>query len=154
MGCDIHAHAEKREDGKWVRMTILPEAFDNRSYGVFGFIADVRNYSAVPPIAAPRGFPDDASGHVREDYKGWGGDAHTPSWLTLDELLSFDYSKPMENRRYTQQVAPNAFNGGATAEPGAGKMTTFREFLGPWFEQGLQELKDAGAERVVFWFDN
>jgi hypothetical protein len=29
-----------------------------------------------------------------------------------------------------------------------------REFLGEWFEEALQALRVAGAERLVFWFDN
>lgn len=154
MGCDIHAYAEKRNGERWVEVDCLPDAFDDRSYGTFGFLAGVRNYSGVTPIAQPRGLPNDVSDYVRGQYDSWGGDGHTHSWLSLDELLAFDYSQPMEDRRVTRQVGPNAWSGGCTAEPGGGKATTYREFLGPSFERGLNELKDAGVERIVFWFDN
>lgn len=44
--------------------------------------------------------------------------------------------------------------GAATAEPGQGKMTTYREFLGEGFFRDLDELKKIGAERIVFGFDS
>lgn len=152
MGCDIHAHAEKQVDGRWEKLPI--DVFDCRSYGLFGFLADIRNYSAVPPIAEPRGFPTDASAGTVEDYEDWGADAHTPSWLTLAELLAFDYDRKMEDRRVTRQVGPNAWDGGCTAQPGEGEGTTYRKFLGEWFFKELDRYKEAGAERLVFWFDN
>ena len=152
MGCDIHCYAERRSGKKWQKVKC--DALGNRSYGTFGFLADVRNYSDIPPIAERRGFPADASSGVRGSYEGWGGDAHSPSWLTLDELSSFDYDQPVEDRRVTRQLGPNFFSGGCTAEPGGGHMTTFRAFLGEWFFKDLQKLRDAGADRIVFWFDN
>jgi hypothetical protein len=154
MGCDIHAHAEKRNaSGKWERLTI-PEPFDWRSYGLFGFLADVRNYSAVPPIAPRRGLPSDASADVRHDSEEWAGDGHSHSWLSLEEILSFNYDAAMEDRRVTRQVAANAWDGGCTADPGGGEQTTFRAFLGPKYFEELDRLKAAGVERIVFWFDN
>lgn len=109
---------------------MAPEPFDWRSYGRFGFLADVRNYSDVDPITEPRGFPADASPEVRADYDGWGVDAHTPSWLTLEELSAYDYDQEIEDRRHTRQEGPNVFNGGATCAPGNGKRMSLREFLG------------------------
>ena len=150
MGCDIHSRAEKRENGKW---TVIPglAPFDWRSYGMYGFLANVRNYSAVPPISEPRGLPDDAP--PEDEDNGWLGD-HSYSWLSLDELNAFDYDAQVEDRRYTRQEGPNYWNGAATAEPGQGKMMTWREFLGEAFFDDLKKLKDAGAERIVFGFDS
>lgn len=153
MGCDIHSFAEKRVGERFVALPKF-EPFEERTYGTFAFLADVRNYSGVTPIAAPRGFPDDASDTAKLSYESWGVDAHTPSWLSVAELLSFDYSAVMEDRRYTRQEGPNSFNGGATCEPGQGKRMTWREFLGDSFFNDLEELRDLGAERIVFWFDN
>jgi hypothetical protein len=154
MGCDIHSHAERKtESGKWEAVPgLLP--FSSRSYGTFGFLADVRNYSGLTPIAPPRGFPADASGYVVAEYEGWGGDAHTPSWLSVEELTAFDYDAICEDRRVTRQVGPGHYDGGYTCDPGEGKQQTYRDFLGPWFFEDLQKLQAAGAERVVFWFDN
>jgi len=150
MGCDIHSRAEKCVNGKWL---VIPgfEPFDWRSYGMYGFLADVRNYSAVPPLSQPRGLPNDAPPDEEEGI--WLGD-HSFSRLSLKELTAFNYDQPLEDRRYTRQEAPNYFNGAATAEPGNGKMTTYREFLGEAFFKDLQRLREMGAERVVFGFDS
>lgn len=152
MGCDIHCYAEKKSNRGFVKVKC--DAFDNRSYGTFGFLADVRNYSGVTPIAERRGFPVDASQAVTTHYKGWASDAHSPSWLTIDELESFDYDQPTEDRRVTRQLSENLWSGGCTADPGEGRATTYREFLGEWFFKDIQKLRDAGADRIVFWFDN
>jgi hypothetical protein len=148
MGCDIHAHAERKTTGGY---ELVPDVvpFDWRSYGMYGFLAGVRNYSAVPSIAERRGLPDDMSAGAREEYEHWELDAHSASWLALDELLAFDYDRPLEDRR----VMRNG-DGGCTCDAGEGEMTTFREFLGPAFFDDLDALKEARADRVVFWFDN
>ena len=149
MGCDIHSHAErKNESGQWEKVEGL-RPFDYRSYGTFGFLAGVRNYSDVKPIAERRGFPEDASAEVAKNYDDWQCVAHSASWLTVAELVAFDYEAMTEDRWCMRNN-----NGGSTCDPGEGKAKTFREFLGKWFFDDLEQLKAAGAERVVFWFDN
>lgn len=152
MGCDIHAYAERKDGKKFKPVKVV--VFDNRSYGIFGFLANVRNYSGVPPIAERRGFPSDAATKTKTNFENWGCDAHSPSWLSVEELLSFDYDQPVEDRRVTRQISENFWSGGETADTGGGTMTTFREFLGEWFFKDLDKLREAGADRVVFWFDN
>lgn len=163
MGCDIHIHGEKRDGDRWVHVK-LPDikhgrwedkAFGARQYGKFGFMADVRNYSAVEPICPPNGLPDDASPETKAEYEDWSGDAHTPSWLTIAQMEAFDYERTTEDRRYTRKEANGVFNGGATCEPGKGESTTVRKFLesSDYFES-LAAVKEAGIERIVFWFDN
>ena len=150
MGCDIHSRAEKRVGEKWV---VIPgfKPFDWRSYGMYGFLANIRNYSAVPPLSEPRGLPDDAP---PDDEEGiWLGD-HSHSWLSLEEFTAFNYDQPLEDRRFTRQEGPNFFNGAATAEIGEGTMTTYREFLGEAFFKDIQKLREMGAERIVFGFDS
>lgn len=148
MGCDIHAYAERKTDSGYEYLpAVVP--FDWRNYGVFGFLAGVRNYSSVPMIAEPRGFPDDASAEVREQYERWDMDAHTPSWLSMAELLAWDYNAEVEDRRVTRNG-----NGACTCEPGEGERMTWRQFLGDGFMKDIAALRDAGADRVVFWFDN
>ena len=118
MGCDIHAYAERKTISGYEYMPEITP-FDWRSYSLFGFLAGVRNYSAVPVIAEPRGFPDDVSADVREKYEQWDMDAHTPSWLSMAELLAWDYDAEVEDRR----VMRNG-NGGCTCELGEGKRMT------------------------------
>lgn len=173
MGCDIHAFAEVRRDGqwetvgavfpldkfgaKWEKRTHTEEPFGWRNYGMFGFLAGVRNDSAVEPLSAPKGLPPDISPKVREAAEYWEADGHSHSWLSLRELDSVDYEGPVENRRYTRQVGPNSFDGGATAPAGAGVLEKRADFLGEHFMRHLEVLRTLGAPddvRVVFWFDN
>jgi hypothetical protein len=147
MGCDIHTVAQKKTAAGWEDLDFRP--FDWRSYGMFGFLAGVRNYSAVAPIAEKRGLPDDFDAD-RFDCS----DYHSRSWLSVDELTAFDYDQKMEDRRVTRQVAEGWYDGGQTAEPGGGVTMTYREFLGESFFADLLELQDIGADRIVFAFDN
>lgn len=69
--------------------------YDNRNYTVFAVLADVRNEQPpyyIEPIAETRDLPDDASSEVRSDYEGWGADAHSASWLTLDEVFAYNWA--------------------------------------------------------------
>jgi hypothetical protein len=152
MGCYIHLFAEKRDaDGTWQHVE-TGDALTHQSYSVFGFLANVRNYSRVEPISQPRGLPEDASVEAASAFERWSSDAHTPSWLSLEELLAFDYTAYCEDRRALRQIAPNALDGSATAAKGT--LQSYRDFLGEWFFEDLRKLKDAGAGRIVFWFDN
>jgi hypothetical protein len=164
MGCDIHSVVHVKRGGFWEIVTerLFPmdfpssgqthtiSPFDWRSYGMFGFLADVRNYSHVPPISSPRGLPSDLQ--PRESL-----DRHSFSWLGLEELLTFNYDASFENRRSMRQEAHNYWNGAADSGPGNGKQTTFREFLGPAFFRDLEIMSaldpDPRNVRVVFSFD-
>lgn len=149
MGCDIHMQAERKMDGKW---QIVPgNFFDWRGYNVFAFLAGVRNYSAITPIAEPRGLPADAV--EAEDYGGAHGGDHSYSWLSLDELMAYNYEVQMEDRRVTVTEG-NFTNGAVTADPGGGTTMTYREYLREGFFEELEKLKAAGAERIVFGFDS
>src|SRR5512146_1582024 len=114
MGCDIHTHAEVRINGiwepsgavfpldefgqKWEKRSHTEHPFDWRSYGMFGFLADVRNYSHVPCIQKPTyKMPEDASGWTVEQY-GDGNDYHSLNVLTLRQLLEFDYDQMFWDR--------------------------------------------------------
>jgi len=148
MGCDIHSHAERLVEGKYQTIAGL-KPFDWRQYGMYGFLAGIRNYSGVTPISERRGMPDDASQDVLSDFDSWGVDAHSPSWLSVAELAAFDYNQPVEDRRVTI-----GNYGGCTAPPGGGEMTTWRDFLGAEYFVDLVRLMTAQADRIVFFFDN
>ncbi len=150
MGCDIHTTAERNVNGQWIEVAVDPEAFDWRSYGLFGFLADVRNYSHVPPIAPQRGVPADATIEARDNMDGY----HSCSWLSVRELLDFDYDATFEDRRTSAQTGPNSWTGAADAGAGNGNLTTFRDFLGEGFFKELKRLRAAGVERIVFGFDS
>lgn len=164
MGCDIHLWYERKTNDSWQDVSVPVDEWkagplDHRSYATFGFLADVRNYSAITPICEPRGWPTDFK-HTkpdREEYDPWYRDDegymfdeyHSHSWLSIKELLDYDYDQIVEDRRVTRNG-----NGGVTCDPGEGKQETLREFLGEGFFQDLQTLHECGVERIVFAFDN
>jgi hypothetical protein len=154
MGCDIHMIGECKLKGIW-RAVFDPGngPFEDRSYRLFGFLANVRNYSGVTPISEPRGLPEDISDTSSEYFARWGCDIHSCSWLMVKELLEFDYEQFTEDRRVTRQVG-NCMDGGCTCKPGEGKKMTYREFLGEWYFKHLGQLQEEGVERIVFGFDN
>ncbi len=175
MGCDIHSYAEVRnkETGKWEQafnFTTLSEfdkehlnrekgdsPFDWRGYGMYGFLADVRNYSYIDPIVEPRGIPDDVSETIMSEYDYWYHDAHTPSHIYLRELVEFDYTQKFWNRRIRKQTGPNSWTGRGLADEGEGEVLPINEFLSEMFFQHIEDLKTLGDlddVRVVFWFDN
>lgn len=163
MGCDIHSSVEVFDGAKWEAVTdaIFPlsypwaghthtrQPFDWRSYGMFAFLAGVRNYSYVSTISEPRGWPEDRTSFLDRDLD----DYHSRSWLSVKELLDFDYDRNFEDRRCMIDG-----NGAADAGVGNGKIVTMREFLGPDFMRDLEIMKslspDPAFVRIVFAFDN
>jgi len=141
MGCDIHTYTEVKKDGKWVMVSpyFTPEcigghvyeargAFDARNYRLFGILAGVR--SGGPCMTKePRGFPADASDSVKFEYEHWGPDAHTPSYVTLAELVAYRW-----DRSYVGDL-----------------VLTHVDDLKEWVTNGKFDYDDV---RVVFWFDN
>lgn len=106
MGCDIHMYVEYRFDGKWVcgdyfskspyyngvdpyePKYSLVDIYDYRDYDLFGVLAGVRNRE-VPCISEPRGLPNDCNDFIKKEYEVWWCDAHSCSWLTLQEIIDF-----------------------------------------------------------------
>ena len=148
MYTDIHSAAidPRGEDitdrGTW-QANDMP--FATRSYGVFAFLAGVRNWSAVTPIKDPRGLPPDANNWRRRDL----GD-YSHSWLLIDELTAFDYESEMEDRRI--YALGNKGDHPRSCPPGHGKVHSLRTFLMDGFFADLAELQRIGADRVVFGF--
>jgi hypothetical protein len=141
MGTDIHTHVEQQQpDGTWVHRDPTTPIFDfGHAYGVFGFLGGVANGAHVPPISAPRGIPADASAATRDaaDADGVNLSGHfNHSWLTVDELVAFDYGSTFLNHHTGEDI-------------------TFRAFLGRFFLDDVLALARMNAERptrVVFWF--
>jgi hypothetical protein len=149
MGVDIYSFAEVRQDGRWKAAGEAREPFEFRSYAVYGFLADVRNYSHSPVIAEPRGLPEDVDLHG-DDLAYWLESYHSASWLTLAELQAYDYEQVFWGRRITR-----GNNGAALAEEGEGEHLTLRDFLGESYFRELDQLAKLGDPedvRVVFAF--
>jgi len=164
MPCNIHPYAEAVDPTtkKWlvVRHDVFPltqwevqtsgkthtnRPFKWRNYNMFGFLANVKNLSVCEFLSQGRGCPTDSPTVLRPSdpqYEGF----HSHTYVTLKELLDFDYDKVFEDRR-----AANS-----TVEEGKGKKVRYREFLGDHFFEHLTALKELGFPenvRIVLWFD-
>jgi hypothetical protein len=119
MGTDIHIQFEVFQDGQWKYLgkkipneyhtepddgesefSYENEIFNGpRNYDAFAILADVRNgrgFAGVKTgdgfniISEPKGFPTNMSPEVTE----WAESLeHTPSWLTLKEILDFNWNQ-------------------------------------------------------------
>lgn len=147
MGCDIHCFVEKhnKETNKWEEtkgnfsyfgqedweLDYIDTPFYWRDYTMFAIFANVRNGGKVKPISFPKGLPKDVSDKVKNIRQGMidaDTDVHSSSYLTIDELIAFDYDR-------------------------AG----VREELDIMYFKHLEEIKELGSPkevRIVFWFDN
>lgn len=157
MGVDIETFVEVRRNGKWeLVFEDRSEELFWRNYAIFGFLADVNNYSHSPVVSEPRGLPEDVSAEVRDRHEDDCADAFSASWLTLHELLAYDYGQVFWDRRITRQTGPNSFDGAALAGEGEGRHMPLRDFLDAAFFRSLELLKrwgDPAEVRVVFWFN-
>jgi hypothetical protein len=127
MGCDIHLFVEKKVRGRWVTAeNWVPESeegsptsnfhvpyeqsfYHGRNYNLFAILADVRNGvefagcdtgNGFVPISAPKGLPNDCCREIRDEANKWGGDGHSHSWVTLSELLSYDWTRTTKERAF------------------------------------------------------
>lgn len=116
MGCDIHLFTEQKIDGVWKSVDVWKDeynegrlsvpyeksAYHSRNYSLFAILADVRNgrgFAGIKtgegftPIAEPKGLPKDVSSEVAASSDNWGADGHSHSWLTIREILDFDWNQ-------------------------------------------------------------
>jgi len=105
---------------------LTAEIYTGRNYRLFGMLAGVRNGVGVAgadmgdpvvPIAEPRGVPKDASGGFLTEVRGWGGDGHSHSWLTLEELRAYDWTQTVTERGWVDHKAFQDWQ--ATGRPGS-----------------------------------
>src|SRR5438309_264300 len=101
MGTDIHTFVEVKRNGKWESADLWSgdqvdydaQIYWGRNYNLFSILANVRNENSLRYISLPRGLPSDLSEQVNkrasEDFKY----SHDHSYLTLKELLEFDWNK-------------------------------------------------------------
>lgn len=153
MGSYIHAYAERRYNGHWIPAHLdgivienehPARVWDTQNYTMFGWLADVRNYSKVPPVIERRGLPEDVSSEIANKASAdW---AYGHSWIGLDELLQFNYDATFEDRRHHGETLPE----------GSGKIITYREIFAPVFWEDIEILKAIDAPenvRIIFFFD-
>ena len=96
MGCNIHGFIEVKVSAGhywhgWVREPML-----DRNYRLFCVLANVRCYG-VPSMNEPRGLPKDISCEMEELYKLNDGDAHSCSFWTAKEFLSYTWGDILDH---------------------------------------------------------
>jgi hypothetical protein len=141
MGCDIHCFVEKKvgdnweqigefisdwydEDSKYLGGDEFKSSYspvDGRNYILFAALAGVRNGIGISPVSDPRGIPKDCCYSIKDDYEGWGYDAHTPSHLTIQELRDYNWTQAIrrggfvsydEFKEYIKTGSPSSWCGG------------------------------------------
>lgn len=133
MGGDIKIYAERKDkNGKWKALPGL-SLFQDRNYFAFSFFAGVNNISKINPIMNPRGLPQDISTTANNGFKKVSSKAHTPSWLSLEELISFDYDQKVYGETDQRQG-------------------TYRDFLEEDFFNDILKMREKSVQRIVFWF--
>lgn len=140
MGCDIHIVLEQKSGCKWIGIDTFAghescygkgwtsPAVTSRNYELFAVLAGVRGEGPTP-----RGLPDFPSDTSALLLSEWGQDAHSVSWLPLDEAaqawLASDHAKPED---FALKFPESHYFGVDISD----------------------DRKDAENYRIVFWFDN
>ncbi len=155
MGTDIHVYIEQKtikndnplmtewiSVDEWINdsyfeiMEVRKRYWTDRNYLLFAILANVRNHYNIQPISLPKGLPDDVSPEVKNqsDEENY---AHTRSWLTLKELLEYDWQQTMADDN--EEIFP------------------YEELVIPFvsdFIPRLSKIDEPENVRMVFWFDS
>lgn len=141
------------------------EPFQYMGSSLTAFIGGVRNFAHIPENFEVRGLPEPGSNGVDEipntsPFSFWGGvdSTHYPeinseylkTWLTLKELVDFDYDKTFEDR--TSKSGDLGFRNSEVE--GEGVITTYRDFLGSQFIKDIEIISKYADKpehvRIIF----
>lgn len=137
-------------------------------------LAGVRNQFELDPISQPKGLPYDVSQELKEESDHLGTDGHSHSYVTLKELMSYDWDKEIdiiENIEHRDGAIAIVGDKHLFIEPHdytvhVTKSGTIREAVGDfmntinqlkWYlQEDSRPYKQVTEEdiRLVFWFDN
>lgn len=177
MGADIHVYVEVKLNDKWEYFSEkyfstyyqsdidkLISPFDWRSYSMFSFLAGVRNSCDVIPIKEPTySLPEDISEYIKSEWEeNWKGDGHSISFLTIRELIEFDYNKNIDSDTNSRRILVEKIPNNNTTYNGNNDdfFSDYYDLLGgpdSMFFTHLKELCKLGSlddVRIIFWFDN
>lgn len=170
----------KKREIYWDNEIYTEQPYKGRNYNLFSILADVRNGygfagadtgDGFVPIATPRGVPKDASDFYKHEVKDYGVDGHSHSWVSLEELESYNWEQVtvkrgfVDSRNYKifqKKGRPNGWCNG-TNNPTYRQVEwkqTYRESVGSFLTEtlpALQKLRknpDVLDLRLVFFFDN
>lgn len=142
MGCDIHMHAERRFEGRWIH---VGEPDPGRDYELFYLLGGIsrRPVKRMRPIAPYRGVPADITPETAKDHQMLADAAHSATWLTLKELEDFARANAkLQSDWFWRELVPSL--GDCTLhEDCAASDALSRACVG-----GSANI------RLVFWFDS
>ena len=161
MGCDIHAHAERKVGTTWVPFKYpwtspmdgsvkeydYSNFFWQRSYFMFALLGyEGRHWLTedISKLTVPNrnSIPEDASEAIRASYEEWGYEGHSPNWATLRDLqISFQaiWDQREALREEDDEESPERI------------LLVFKQVI----IEPLEELgMDPDKIRMIYWFDN
>jgi hypothetical protein len=167
MGADIHIYAERKlSDGTWA----MCKSFEGQSSSQFDSRVKVlerktlftrarmRNYNFFADLAGVRGdgpdhkgFPNDASPLVQEEFDRWNTDAHTPSWYSAREFVPIFMKNWMSDEESAELVSNRLSSSSVSSEIVFNVLETY---LGVDVPYDDDDNPNVDAIRFVFWFDN
>lgn len=195
---------DKREKGIWIsvdKWTVDPDhifdpeiypnrfhidskdaIYKGRDYNLFNILADVRPDGNIEPISQPKGLPADLSQEVKQVADYWDEDGHSHSYLTLAELLQYNWEEKVEVHdfvgsrqvaieKYGEDVECHSIFDAVDLDGAFGgvyvKQWKARKETMPAFMEAIERLKGFIEDsdrpywqtreediRLVFWFDN
>lgn len=143
-------------DGSWQNVE-LPDGMclsDVATCCLYGWLADVRNYSAITPLSSEYGLPDGINSKCECTMHGVCDNCETYydgySWrhLSVDVLRAVNFNEIVEDRR-----THVGNRGDCTCPEGEGEKMPLHEFLGEYTMRRLNALIASDADRIVFAFD-
>lgn len=193
MGCDIHMYSEeltedgwkaldpwktyKNDDGSpYLSVDYNKMVYSSRNYSLFCMLAEVRGSEHA--LFDIKGFPNDTCDEIAKCFEEWGEDAHTPSYITAEEITKFLEGEPLwpycgflkkkdiaelmygiENNDpdwdVIERYEPHKYRNPQGTEDDFIEYTVdapIKYSVGNVFEEILGKIPETG--RVVFWFDN
>ncbi|MGW1640463.1 hypothetical protein [Streptomyces lavendulae] len=127
------------EDTVWEVAIDLLLLNGGNAYDGLACLFGIRNYFGFRPLAEGRGFPDDASDGLRDEFADCGGPryVHGTTWLTWAELETTDWQETDTSGTRTRASA-------AGVDTDWGRVWDVMRILG--------EVHGAENVRLVVWF--
>lgn len=147
---DVYDDAGEETGRKRMRPVIdwTARFYTGRNYSLFAILANVRNGRGFAGcdigdgfnvISEPRGLPEDVCDQIKAESDNWGCDGHSHSWLTVCELLDFDWDQISLRRGVVER--DQAIAAGVDAD----------QLKDTWLEEG--EAND-GPKNLAFDIDH
>ena len=149
MGRNLFAFPERLVDGQY-ETDEHDRFFDWRQHDLWSFLSGIESPTGIPAIAETRGIPPDGLRFEPFISEGIFSDMDHMSWLSVQELLAFDYDQTFVG---TFRIIVDDDDGhfDYVPDPEAATEMTIRRFLGQGFFDELARLAASGADRIVFF---